>query len=218
MKLLFLFLLLFSFKVFAEFKVDVCHRDNSAACAELNPVGDPNFSATFQTEAEAQAWVADQEKPVMQDRSSWGLLERLVPLEGASDEDRALSIEVIPANEEAGTPSMLKLRKMYSHIIRDVTAKVSAEKAMAAAMAVAYKAIDCGKSAQALLLVRNGSKNLSTAQVKTLVSATAPIKQLLDTGSLTSALEEIQAVSADGVVITEDDKAALVNHINSCKP
>lgn len=89
--------------------------------------------------------------------------------------------------------------------------------ALAAADAQASKAMECGKSAQRLLLIRNAPKALSTAQVKSLVAATASMKALLDTGSLNSAQEEIAAFTADGVIITEADKTALIQHINGCK-
>lgn len=89
--------------------------------------------------------------------------------------------------------------------------------AFAAADAQASKAMECGNSAQRLLLIRNASKTLTTAQIKSLVAATASMKALLDTGSLNSAQEEIAAFTADGVIITEADKTALIQHINGCK-
>ena len=86
------------------------------------------------------------------------------------------------------------------------------------ALNAALKAMDCGKSAQAAMLVRNAAKNLTTAQVKQIVTAYAPIKGLLDTGSLQSAIEEIQAIQADGVLVTQADKEAIIAHINQCRP
>ena len=87
-----------------------------------------------------------------------------------------------------------------------------------AALNAALKAMDCGKSAQAAMLVRNAAKNLTTTQVKQIVAAYAPIKGLLDTGSLQSAIEEIQAIQADGVLVTQADKEAIIAHINQCRP
>lgn len=87
-----------------------------------------------------------------------------------------------------------------------------------AAMESALKAMDCGKSAQAMMLVRNAAKNLTTEQVKQIVSTYAPIKALLDTGSLQSAVEEIAKIQADGVLVTEEDKSAIIAHIGTCKP
>jgi hypothetical protein len=97
-------------------------------------------------------------------------------------------------------------------------AKVLEEKNKSQALSQAKKAMECGKTTQALVLVRNASKGLTKPQVKQMVKAYEDIKNLLDTGSLESAVEEIQAVVADGVLITEEDKAALIAQIAACKP
>jgi hypothetical protein len=80
--------------------------------------------------------------------------------------------------------------------------------------------MECGKSTQRLLLIRNAQKSpaLNTTQIKALVALSVPMKALLDTGSLVSAQEEIASFVADGVVITEADKTALIQHIDGCKP
>lgn len=88
--------------------------------------------------------------------------------------------------------------------------------ALNAGLSQATAAMDCGRKVQALLLVRNAPKSLSKPQVKQLVLAYKDIKNLLDTGSLASAKEEIEAVVADGVIVTSADKAALVAQINTC--
>jgi hypothetical protein len=80
----------------------------------------------------------------------------------------------------------------------------------------AKKLRDCGGRVMDVLLVRNSTKGLTTAQVKQIVATYAPVKALLETGSLNSAKEEILAVSADGLLITEEDKTALIAEINSC--
>ena len=95
-------------------------------------------------------------------------------------------------------------------------AEQAAKLAMENALIQAKKAMECGKNIQALLLVRNSPKQLTTAQVKEMVSIYAPIKQLLDTGSLVSAKEEILSVTADGILVTEADKVALVAEIDKC--
>lgn len=94
----------------------------------------------------------------------------------------------------------------------------AAEAQLQAAMAQARKAQACGKDTMAYLLVRNAQKQLSTAQVKQLVEAYATIKSLLESGSLTTAKEEISAAVADGVIVTEADKTALNAFIDECKP
>lgn len=93
----------------------------------------------------------------------------------------------------------------------------AAAAAKEAAIGYAQKLMACGQRVIAYMLVRNQPKQLSTSQIDLLVQTYGPIKSLLETGSLTTAAEKIQAVSVDGVVITEADKTALVNEINSCK-
>lgn len=91
------------------------------------------------------------------------------------------------------------------------------KRAYQVADAAAQKAVDCGKATQRLLLIRNAQKNLTTAQIKQMVKQYADTINLLDTGSLVSAVEEINAVQPDGVLVTTADKAALIAHINGCK-
>lgn len=84
------------------------------------------------------------------------------------------------------------------------------------ALNLAKKLRECGGRVMDLMLVRNQPKNLTTAQVKELVATYEPIQGLLSSGSLNSAKEEIAAVTADGVLVTNADKTALTNEINKC--
>lgn len=97
-------------------------------------------------------------------------------------------------------------------------ANKAAKQAQEAAFAQAEKSMKCGKRVQQLLLVRNASKGLTKGQIKQLVKDYADIKDLLDSGSLESAKEEILAVTADGTRITEDDKTAMAAELDACKP
>lgn len=81
---------------------------------------------------------------------------------------------------------------------------------------LAIRKIDCGKRVIALLVLRNAPKGLSTAQIAQLNSVYAPIKGLLETASLVTAKEQILAVNADGVLITEADKTDLANETQKC--
>lgn len=93
----------------------------------------------------------------------------------------------------------------------------AALQAKESAIAYAQKLMACGNKVVAYMLVRNQPKALTTSQVDTLVQTYAPIKSLLETGSLTTAKEKIAAVVADGVVVTESDKTALIAEIDLCK-
>jgi hypothetical protein len=74
----------------------------------------------------------------------------------------------------------------------------------------------CGRRVMGLMLVRNKQKNLTTSQVKSVVKTYADISDLLESGSLVSAKEEVHAATADGVLVTEEDKAALLSEIDKC--
>jgi hypothetical protein len=95
-------------------------------------------------------------------------------------------------------------------------AQQAAKLQLETALAQARKLRECGNNVIDLLLVRNASKGLTTTQVKQIVSTYAPIQGLLQTGSLNSAKEEIQAVEADGTLVTNEDKAALTAEIDKC--
>lgn len=82
-------------------------------------------------------------------------------------------------------------------------------------LAKAISAIEEGKKVIALLAVRNVPKNLTTAQIAQINSIYAEIKTLLETGSLVTAKEKISEVTPDGVLVTEADKTALINELNS---
>ena len=82
---------------------------------------------------------------------------------------------------------------------------------------MAMKAQHCGKRVMALMLARNAQKGLSKPQRKQLVQTYKDIKNLLDVGSLDVAKDEIQAVDADGVLVTSADKTALTADLDSCQ-
>lgn len=92
---------------------------------------------------------------------------------------------------------------------------LAASEAMEAAIATAMKAINHGKRVIALLVVRNASKGLTTAQIEQMNSTYAEIKNLLETGSLVTAKEKIELITPDGTIVTEADKTALISEINS---
>lgn len=92
------------------------------------------------------------------------------------------------------------------------------KKADQAAMAIASQALECGKKVISRMLLQNKPKNLSKAQVRNLVKTYKDIKNLLDTGSLESAREDILAVAINEPIVTQADKDALVAELDSCKP
>lgn len=95
-------------------------------------------------------------------------------------------------------------------------AQKAQEDAFKNAIAAAKKAMQCGQDVKALLVVRNAAKNLNTTQIKQMVATYSEIDALLSSGSLVSAKEEILAINPDGVLVTADDKTALVAKIDKC--
>jgi hypothetical protein len=109
-------------------------------------------------------------------------------------------------------------------VVEDEAKKTSYEAIEAAkkmdkmAMAIASKALDCGKKVISRMLLQNKPKNLKKAQVRNLVKTYKDIKNLLDTGSLESAREDILAVAINEPIVTQADKDALVAELDKCKP
>lgn len=81
---------------------------------------------------------------------------------------------------------------------------------------LALKKIACGERVIALLVVRNQPKGLTPVQIAQMNSVYAPIKGLLETASLVTAKAQIEAVTADGMLITEADKTALAAETQKC--
>jgi hypothetical protein len=76
------------------------------------------------------------------------------------------------------------------------------------------KLIDAGKRVIALLNLRNESKALTGEQIAQMVNTFVQIKGLLETGSLKTAKYAISQVVADGVVVTNEDKIALIAELD----
>lgn len=76
------------------------------------------------------------------------------------------------------------------------------------------KLIDAGKRVIALLNLRNESKNLTGEQISQMVNTFSSIKGLLETGSLKTSKFLISQVVADGTIVTEGDKTALIAELD----
>jgi len=85
-----------------------------------------------------------------------------------------------------------------------------------AGLQIALKKIDCGKRVIALLVLRNVPKGLTPQQVAQMNTVYAPIKGLLETASLVTAKAAIEDVTADGLLITDGDKADLSAETQKC--
>jgi hypothetical protein len=79
------------------------------------------------------------------------------------------------------------------------------------------KARDCGSRAINVMSLRNAKKGLSKEQRKQILTIYEDIKNMLDVGSLDNAKDAITSAIADGVLITEQDKTAMIEAIVSCQ-
>jgi hypothetical protein len=89
---------------------------------------------------------------------------------------------------------------------------ISADVAFDQAVADAQAEISKGIKALAVFKARVKAKNLTTGQVATLFSMShiSEIITILSTGSIGLAIASISAFEADGVLVTEEDKAAVI--------
>ena len=86
------------------------------------------------------------------------------------------------------------------------------------AMLAANESLKCGKKVIARMLLLNSLKDLTKAQVKQFVKGYGDIKDLLETGSLESAREDIVASVPDGTVLTDQDKTIIIQELDGCRP
>ena len=93
---------------------------------------------------------------------------------------------------------------------------INAAAAQRAALSAKRAQMECAKNIQALMALRNDQKGLNPGQRKQFVAQFSEIKDLMDTGSLQAALEEVQAVQPDGTLVTQDDIDAVAGLIQGC--
>ena len=94
---------------------------------------------------------------------------------------------------------------------------ISAELAEQALEQAIQKKINCGESAVKFIAKNNVKKNLTKAQRKQMIKTYADILDQLKAGAVDLAKEDIQAVSADGTIVSEQDKTDIVKFITACE-
>jgi hypothetical protein len=82
------------------------------------------------------------------------------------------------------------------------------------------KLMECGKRGIAKISTLNDGRGLNLADrsvlAKAQLAAYEPIKNLLDVGAVAVAIATIQATEADGEIIRESDKQAVINTLQAC--
>jgi hypothetical protein len=94
---------------------------------------------------------------------------------------------------------------------------ISAELAEQALSKAIESKIKCGESTIKFIAKNNVKKNLTKAQRKQMVQTYSDILDLLKSGSIDIAKEDIQAVVSDGTIVTDQDKLDIVSFIESCE-
>lgn len=94
------------------------------------------------------------------------------------------------------------------------TSAEEAERALEAAIA---KKIACGEATVKFIAKNNVKKQLTVEQRRTMVQTYSGILDLLKSGSVDIAKVDIQNVTADGTIVTEQDKTDIVEFITECE-
>lgn len=94
------------------------------------------------------------------------------------------------------------------------TSAEEAEKALEQAIA---KKIACGEATIKFIAKNNVKKQLTVEQRRTMVQTYSGILDLLKSGSVDIAKADIQNVTADGKIVTEQDKTDIVAFITECE-
>lgn len=94
---------------------------------------------------------------------------------------------------------------------------ISAELAEQALEQAIQKKINCGEATIKFIAKNNVKKQLTIEQRRTMVQTYSGILDLLKSGSVDIAKADIQAVNADGTIVTEQDKTDIVAFITACE-
>lgn len=101
----------------------------------------------------------------------------------------------------------------FSVNLVDISAEL-AEQALEQAIA---KKIACGEATIKFIAKNNVKKQLTIEQRRTMVQTYSGILDLLKSGSVDIAKADIQAVNADGTIVTEQDKTDIIAFITACE-
>jgi len=172
-------------------------------------------------------YVNDYEKP------EWGTRSMITACTGEEDcKAKALELECVDGrwslynaeysevwcNKITGYAQKATGRK---HLVINESKKQSRlnsealEKQKSMAISQALKRMDKGRKVIGLMLVRNSTKTLTKKQIRLMNKTYSEVKDLLETGSLESAHEAINELVPDGVLVTAEDKTALLSELTT---
>lgn len=114
--------------------------------------------------------------------------------------------------EQVESKTLVLNESTRDQLIAEDLAKVEAKSAIDAVK----KQMECGKTVQASMAIRNVKKGLTTDQVNTFVQTYSTVKNLLDAGALKTAKAQLQSIDPDGTITTAEDKTAILGLIDTC--
>ena len=190
---------LISFSAFAEFEVTVT-RD-----------GKQTHKAVFDTESKADAWVQLHNH----DNGAFGKPDKWVLEETATDEQKAFRGETrlregCEVTEHQDCKEFF-LAGDYTVLKTDITAQVQEEARLANVLAVGEKITDLCNSLSKMVVGYNYTRSLTALQIEEMTTTFSPIVTLVEGKRPFSAKPLIEAITPDGVVITEQMKSDLLN-------
>lgn len=97
-----------------------------------------------------------------------------------------------------------------------INAADAVKQANETAIQTVKRMMKCGEGVKAIVAVRNVAKNFTTAQVKEFTETFSVVKSLLEVGALITAKAEVQTLTPDGTLTTQEDKDAVISAIDAC--
>ena len=132
--------------------------------------------------------------------------------------ERGEKIGEQPIIEEVITPTTFYYHPVnWSYSLTDVSEEMKAKAIEQAINKAIERKLACGNSTIKYVAKSNIKKNLNKAQRKQMVLGFSEIFDLLKSGSVDIAKDEIALVEADGVIVTEQDKTNTIAFITGCE-
>lgn len=214
----YIILLLITFNTYAQYKVNINPSDSKYAKMQID--------CADQAECDSKLldWINKQQffKGVWNDDAIGSIVSKTYTEFESQDTGETQVVTDIDTGEETTVPVYeqveVQVTKYFHPSNFSIEQKdISAELAEQALEQAIEQKIKCGESAVKYIAKNNVKKQLTKAQRKQMIKAYADILDQLKAGAVDLAKEDIQAVSADGTIVTEQDKTDIVNFITECE-
>jgi hypothetical protein len=203
---------------FAQFKVEITPSDSKYAKMQIKCVD--------QTDCDAKllSWIEKQKffKGEWKETQEGSIVSKTYTEYESQDTGETQVVTDIDTGEETTVPVYEQVEVQVTKYFhpsnfsieqKDISAEL-AEQALEQAIA---KKIACGEATIKFIAKNNVKKQLTVEQRRTMVQTYSSILDLLKSGSVDIAKADIQAVNADGTIVTEQDKTDIVEFITACE-